>query len=71
MGRRLAPLLVGTVALVALTGLAGCGGATETDSNGNAVVTRPATEAQNAVDQQNQQLDQLQQRVQQDDPTMP
>lgn len=67
MRRTIALVLAGTAAVVSL---AACG-ATETDSNGRSVITQPATQAQNTVDQQNQQLQQIEQRTSQADPTVP
>ena len=52
--------------------LAACGGGDlATDKNGRSVVTAPATKARNVVGQQNQQLQQMEQRANQDDPTVP
>ncbi len=54
----------------ALTLAAGCG-TTDTDANGHATITQPAAQAQNTVNQQNQPLQQMEQRTNQDDPTQP
>lgn len=53
--------------------LAGCGGGGDlaTDENGRSVVTAPATKTSTVVGQQNQQLQQMEQRAAQDDPTVP
>ena len=61
-----------TAAAVAVLVLAGCGGGDlATDKNGRSVVTAPATKASTVVGQQNQQLQQMEQRANQDDPTAP
>ncbi|MGZ6884672.1 MAG: hypothetical protein ACXVJA_00505 [Acidimicrobiia bacterium] len=60
-------VLLGVAAVIAF---AGCGD-TATDSNGRSVVTQPATQARNTVAQQNQQLQQMEQRTSQADPTVP
>lgn len=52
--------------------LAGCGGGDlATDKDGRSVVTAPATKAKSVVGQQNQQLQQMEQRANQADPTVP
>jgi protein involved in sex pheromone biosynthesis len=56
--------------VAAVMALAGCG-ETATDSNGHSVITQPATQARNTVAQQNQQLQQMEQRTSQADPTQP
>jgi hypothetical protein len=59
-------------AAVAVLVLGGCGGGDlATDKNGRSVVTAPATKANTVVGQQNQQLQQMEQRANQDDPTVP
>lgn len=62
-------VLVGVAGVLAL---AGCGGngVTDTDSQGHSVITQPAAQAQSAVAQQNQQLQQMEQQAAQDDPTV-
>jgi hypothetical protein len=59
--------LLGVAAALSLA--AGCS-ATETDSNGHATITQPAAQAQSTVNQQNQQLQQIEQRTAQADPTV-
>jgi hypothetical protein len=64
--------IMATAGLAAVVVLAaGCGGDLATDHNGRSVVTAPATKARSVVDQQNQQLQQMEQRAAQDDPTVP
>jgi hypothetical protein len=67
MRKTIALLLVGGALAVGLTAC----GATETDSNGRSVITQPATQAQSTVNQQNQQLQDMEQRTSQADPTVP
>jgi protein involved in sex pheromone biosynthesis len=59
--------LLGVAAVIVV---AGCG-ETATDSNGHAVITQPAAQARSTVAQQNQQLQQMEQRTSQADPTQP
>ncbi len=59
------------VGVVVALALGGCGGATETDSGGQSVVTQPATQARDTVAQQNEQLQQMEQQTSQADPTVP
>jgi hypothetical protein len=64
--------ITATATAVALLVLAGCGGGDlATDKNGRSVVTAPATKAKTVVGQQNQQLQQMEQQTNQDDPTAP
>jgi hypothetical protein len=61
---------VGVVVTVLV--VSGCsGGDLATDKNGRSVVTAPATRTSTVVGQQNQQLQQMEQRANQDDPTVP
>jgi hypothetical protein len=64
--------IIATAVAVGVVVLAGCGGGDlATDKNGRSVVTAPATKAGTVVSQQNQQLQQVEQRANQDDPTAP
>lgn len=67
---RSAVVVLGVAGSLVLAGCSG-GGSGAGPAPERTSITAPATETQTAVDQQNQQLREMEQRSSQDDPTVP
>jgi len=63
--------IVVVTVVVAGIGLAGCGGGGSDAKPAPTPVTAPVSRTKTVVGQQNQQLQQIEQRTAQDDPTVP